>query len=500
MSLMLFPTISLRRHGKAEAIQLLETASAAIAASIGQRRTAKTTTERTLPVISPVIEICDMVLEGGTIEALVNLISICNTKRTNGSNAEASSSSFPVTIHITDCSAVWFFWKALAEALGNCQHVGFYGSCTFLKKSFLEHFLASARSGELKSLRIRQTIDQEQVEALAEGFASNHVLEALDLRASQIGHNVDFGILGKALRDGCSKVKHLDLLGIQLKNAHLEAMLCDPRVLALPEARVAPCPMEALESLSLSLKTSARNHSASLGNFLAHPECRLKTLMIRYKGWENGIHVGISDIAQALETNTTLETLSLPGNSLNNWDAFLLAKAVAKNSSLRYLDVRNNHISDDGMIQLAEAAHKGTLKELGIGGNPFGIKGSKALLKAASENHNLLQIDVDVFSHADKARFINQKIRYHTALNRGARRLVHKNFPRSLWPLAMERAQLIANDETQEEKYPHFFCRNEDLLYSDVLYFLLRENATEIFPVLSLSQFVCEELKGFPET
>jgi hypothetical protein len=491
------------QEGKEETIELLEAASAAVLAALGDETTSQN--ENALPTIAPVIEIRNMVLEEDAIGALVDLIEVCGgTKRTTGENQlqrqQNSSPSAPVTIHFTNCSAVWFSWSALARALGNCQHVGFYGQCTFLKKSFLEAFLASASSGELKSLRIKHRINNEQVEALADGLLCNTILHTLDLRGSQIGDNADFSILGRALKDGCSKVKKLKLLGIELTNVHLEAMLGNPQLAAAlvsssnsgehkssddeedDDGDCPPCPMPALESLSLSFTSRPRNHSESLGKFLAHKDCHLRKLLIRYQGRRSGVPICITGIAKALETNTTLATLSLPGIRLNNADAILLAQALSKNSSLRFLDIRFNHIYDTGMIRLAETARrKGSLlKGLGVVGNPFGLKGSLALLMAAVDNPNLFYIDVNA-SFADRGKFFHQKIRYHTALNRGARRLQQKTVPLGLWPLAMERSQLMSNDETRAEKYPHF-CETDEDLYGDVLFFLLRRYSSAIFP------------------
>jgi len=476
-----FPIILKREANKDETIQKLKNASSAIASALAS----ETAIDTAPPMISPVIHICDTVLGEDTLEAVMELIALRQTKTAANLDGSLRSLSSPATISFMDCNAVYLerpmIRKALAEALGNCQYVGFLDSPTFLSKPFLEDFLASACTGKLKVLRIKHRFNRTQIQTLAEvlseGLLSNKILHTLDLCGSTCDHTADFAVLLKALRDGCKNLKHLNLRYMGLRDNHLEAMLGDRSSTVSLECD-APCPIPALESLYLS-PNRLRVHLATLGNYLAHSDCNLRTLSMGHNDvLRNGDLVGISRIAQALETNKTLTSLSLPRIGLRNSDAILLAAALAKNSSLEFLDVGSNEILDIGIMRLAGLAFKGSLKSLRVAENPFGYMGSMGLLVAASENHEISHIHVDDCSHTD--RDIQKEIRFQTALNRGPRRLIgRENIPRGLWPLAFERSQLVVN-ETKGEKYPYFW-RDEDLR-SDVLYYLLKDNSTFIVP------------------
>jgi hypothetical protein len=52
----------------------------------------------------------------------------------------------------------------------------------------------------------------------------------------------------------------------------------------------------------------------------------------------------IRALAQALKQNNTIRTLSLARNKLYDDDAFLIAEALVGNTSLQYLNLRENQI------------------------------------------------------------------------------------------------------------------------------------------------------------
>jgi len=415
------------------------------------------------------LEIRETALEDDVIDSIVDLL----------------SKGYVETIHLEDCSA--HLNKSavrLVEALGNCRDVRLSES-TFLSKFFLDSFLESAT--ELKNLRIRDHLLVEQVEALSRGLASNKILHTLDLSRSRIA---DFSLLSEGLRRGCAR--RLKLRSIGLRDSHLSTLM---EALELPPPQSlssSPPPnttATALESLDLSFNW-LRNLKC-IGEFLKHPDCNLRELLVGYQNlWQpsnNGTNIDISEIANALAHNTTLITLKLPRNELTDSDAILLAVALAENPTLEILDLRENTIRNDGVAALAEAArHSRGLRQLYLRGNPFGIRASQSLLEAASYNFRLFFLTDnkrDEHNYGEnEQKTIDRKIRYQTSLNRGGRQLLvdGNHPPLALWPLVLERQTCVADFEGLDEKHT-IADKTDPSMRTDVLYYLLKESSPIFF-------------------
>ena len=422
------------------------------------------------------LEIRETALEDDVIDSIVNLLS-------KGS---------VTTIHLEDCSAhLNHSVVRLVEALGNCRDVRLSES-TFLSKFFLETFLESAK--QLQNLRIRDHLLVDQVEALSRGLASNKMLHTLDLSRSRID---DFSVLAEGLRGGCAK--RLKLRSIGLRDQHLVTL-----VNALESSSSSSSRSSVLESLDLSF--NRLRNLGCLGDFLRHPDCHLKELLVGYQNlWQpsrSGTkNIDVSGIAAALTesggcgSGTGLTTLQLPRNELDDSDALLLAEAVRSGrSALEVLDLRENDISDTGAVALAESARSSPgLRQLHLRGNPSGTRASRALLGAVSTNFRLVAV-----VHGDNGRGeedddrIHREIRYHTALNRGGRRLLLLGNndrdpsssssspgppPLALWPLVLEKqASRREGEWIHEKQQTTADHRCAEGLRIDVLYYLLRYN------------------------
>jgi Ran GTPase-activating protein (RanGAP) involved in mRNA processing and transport len=352
------------------------------------------------------LEVRETVLEDEVIDAIVNLIWKGNVE----------------TVQLDDCGAYLNKQSIeMARALGNCKHVRL-SEPTFLSKFFLERFLVSAT--KLESLQIQDRLLVEQVQALATGLKTNKTLHTLDLSRSRIA---DFSILADGLHEN-QTLKCIKLRSIGLHDDHAQTVVS--ALHSHPN----------LESLDLSF-----NHLRSLtpfGGLLMSSECNLRELFIGFQNLWQTARTNISGFVQAIEGNVTLAVLALPKNKLDDQDIAMLATALAKNSTLEYLDMRENLLTDRGIICLAQLAKSSMgLRKIFVVKNPFGTDGSLALLEAASTNHNIFHMDVCTKDS------IHKLIRYHTALNRGGRRLLMENPPLGLWPLAMERANKIDWDE-----------------------------------------------------
>jgi hypothetical protein len=410
------------------------------------------------------LEIRETTLEDDEIDPIVNILS-------KGSVTK---------IHLEDCSA--HLNKSavrLVEALGNCRDVRL-SEYTFVSRFFLDVFLESAT--RTKNLRIRDYLLVEQVEALSRGLKSNKVLHTLDLSRSRID---DFSVLAEGLMGGSAK--RLKLRSIGLRDSQLATLMTALESSLPPSSQSqssqpsssANTAATAVESLDLSFNR-LRNLEC-IGDLLKRQDCNLKELLIGYQNlWQSsriGTNMDVSEIASALTFNRRLTILKLTRNELTDSDAILFAVALEKNTTLEILDLRDNKIADDGVAALAKAARNSRgLKQLQLRGNPFGTRASLALLEAASNNFDLTFFG-DNGRELDNA--INSQIRYHTALNRGGRKILLEEppVPLALWPLILEKQASPLDWEGTDEKHPQVdkigfgMCTN-------VLYYFIKDNST----------------------
>lgn len=102
---------------------------------------------------------------------------------------------------------------------------------------------------------------------------------------------------------------------------------------------------------------------------------------------------GISIIALALKTNTTLQTFSLTHNSkFSNESATILARELQNNRCLRVLDLSYNAIEDNGAEQLAEMLKVNkTLCELYLTKNRIHNQGAQQLASALKQSNTTLE-------------------------------------------------------------------------------------------------------------
>jgi Ran GTPase-activating protein (RanGAP) involved in mRNA processing and transport len=122
----------------------------------------------------------------------------------------------------------------------------------------------------------------------------------------------------------------------------------------------------------------------------------LQTLDLRSDGiWDRMVKVkGGEALAEALKTNATLQTLDLGGNRILCEGAIALAKALKVNSSLHTLGLDGNKIGSMGAMALAEALEvNSALQALDLGSNEIGT-GVIALTEALKTNTTLQRLDI----------------------------------------------------------------------------------------------------------
>ena len=120
------------------------------------------------------------------------------------------------------------------------------------------------------------------------------------------------------------------------------------------------------------------------------------------KGWEDLRDDDLDDLIKVIEQSTVLERLNLSGNNLTLADG-KLAKAIAKNTSLKVLSLHNNNIGTKGAKHLADILKKNnTLEVLGLNSNHIGNTGAKFIADMLAVNKTLQVIELDKNNIGDK--------------------------------------------------------------------------------------------------
>ncbi|RLN47852.1 hypothetical protein BBJ29_002810 [Phytophthora kernoviae] len=127
-----------------------------------------------------------------------------------------------------------------------------------------------------------------------------------------------------------------------------------------------------------------------LGDVVAHGASRLRTLDL---GFNRLTDKGATQLAEALETNTSLESLYLSGNEIGPAGARALAQALTKNTYLRSLHLSGNNIGEEGARFLADGIAGNTaLRALYLGTNGIGAAGMQSLATALTQNKSLEEL------------------------------------------------------------------------------------------------------------
>jgi len=99
-----------------------------------------------------------------------------------------------------------------------------------------------------------------------------------------------------------------------------------------------------------------------------------------------------------LRDHPTLEYISLNYNRLELGSAVLLAKMLATNQALRFLDLNGNSIGPEGSIEIVKGLqeNKGRLTRLGMGQNAIKFKGCQAFITffLSAQGQNLEFLDL----------------------------------------------------------------------------------------------------------
>jgi Ran GTPase-activating protein (RanGAP) involved in mRNA processing and transport len=109
----------------------------------------------------------------------------------------------------------------------------------------------------------------------------------------------------------------------------------------------------------------------------------------------NNIGSHAEALSEALKTNSTLATLELRGNKIEDDGAKALSEPLKTNSTLATLDLGYNSIRENGAQALSETLKtNSTLATLDLNSNLIGSDGAQALSEALKTNSTLATLDV----------------------------------------------------------------------------------------------------------
>jgi hypothetical protein len=130
-------------------------------------------------------------------------------------------------------------------------------------------------------------------------------------------------------------------------------------------------PRNPLASLHLDCNRIGPHGAGALAHALAQDSACLLHLSLDFTGISDA---GATQLAQCLEHNRHLSSLSLVGNELADSGAFALAHALVANEALTHLQLDSNCIADAGATRMIQALERKTsLRVLSLDGNPIGV-------------------------------------------------------------------------------------------------------------------------------
>ena len=264
---------------------------------------------------------------------------------------------------------------------------------------------------------------------LSYGIASSTSIQVLELSYCPLDEQTIQCLSTNGLRYNTS-LQSILLPGCELEDTMIESLVHDG-LMGHP----------ALKHLKLF-----RNHCGPKG---AHAISQLlssnnlETLDLSYQQFERADKLDIQLLSVSLGKNTSLKSLILSFNKLNDDDATLLAMGLANNTSLEEIDLRANNIRDVGTVALANGVVRNspTLKKFCMYGNPLGEVGAQSLLDAIRINTEI------VIMNMDYNLSVYDKIQYYAYLNQVGRRLLKdENTNRAIWSTIIERAKTISQE------------------------------------------------------
>ncbi|CAE7230564.1 Nlrc3 [Symbiodinium sp. CCMP2592] len=246
------------------------------------------------------------------------------------------------------------------------------------------------------------TIYTEGMACLATSLPKNRVLQHLDLGHNQLGiHGAELlapGLPGSSLTS-------LSLSGNRICGSGAQQILLslkDSGSVAFLDLAMNEIGSQGIELMCSALAENGTVTSLNLGSnridadgavclctaISENTALRIVTLQQNELGEQ-----GAASVADMLVKNGRLTCLDLTGNSIGDVGAANIAAAIEKHGSFKSLALAHNSISDEAAASLASAA-RSSLCSLALAGNAIGDDGGSQLLQAATENAELVVLDL----------------------------------------------------------------------------------------------------------
>ena len=330
---------------------------------------------------------------------------------------------------------------SMAKALGKVKNLRL-SEPTFLSQFFLDSLLDSADT--LQSLRIQDYLSINQIKALSKGLASNSSLKELDLSRSRLE---DTSCLSLGVGSNAS-LHSLRLRSMNISDEDLEGLLSSLKTLP------------AVKELDLSF--NRLRDLTNISSLILESEY-LEHLNIGYQNVWQAPKISVPEFASALARNRSLKSLSLAKNKLDDIDAELLCAALLKNSTIQSLDLRENRFTEKGLMSiLALLAQHTSIQSVNLSQMFISRKILDLMLEVVQRNPNLVHVEID--GDCPTAAMI----RYFSSLNRGGRRLLFEKTSLGLWPIAIERINLMDFEER------NFSSEMTETQKADAIFYLLK--------------------------
>ena len=323
----------------------------------------------------------------------------------------------------------------------------------------------------LETLKIQGEISTHDAEVLAEGVAANSTLTCLDCSQCFFDKNDNDSFM--ILMAGISRHQRLRTLRLEacfLEDEQLEQLFRHDR---LPTS---------IQEIYLGVNFLQSRGTRALATLLQNTHHSLQKLdMSRQDVWDDRSYVHL--LIDALEVNTTLISLDISSNFLDDSHLRLLANALVKNRTLQELNMGGNsfHTSLEGILFFAERLpFMNGLRCLRMTNTRLTNNQLESLAQGLKGNVTLQTLVLDHHHHNTSEQHHHHHHHHHHAqtlitlyltLNRGGRilkRSTNNYFPRGLWSLVLARTTrttLVVSDEKATD--------DPSISAADVIYDLL---------------------------
>ena len=256
-------------------------------------------------------------------------------------------------------------------------HVVIVDECTFSSSGGKSVFSAIGHIATVEIMVIgNMDICEDTAIAVASGIVSNPKLSYLEIVNCNPKKEAAFKII--------TALKNISKLGtLILNNNGILKELCDDLAAVI-------CVNSNLKKLKL-----ANNYMENYITVIAQALLQVKTLTDLDLS-NNNMTDGVADaLAVAIETNTSLQRVSLRGNILKTNGMIKIAQSLSWGSNLKMLDIRNNQVTKDAAdaIAIAVLSNK-NLEELYLDNNSLGT-GIKVIAAALKQVSNLTVLSLD---------------------------------------------------------------------------------------------------------